>query len=82
MSDINRERDIRKAELFLEAEKLEKQAHGRPEVKRDWLTAHCPKCGYHIQYVPTERWKGRLKCPQCGKQFTIYRLDDFVKIND
>ena len=82
-------RDIRKAEIFLEAEKLEKQAHDRPQEKRDWLTTHCPKCSYRIQYIPTEKWKGRLKCPECGEIFNIpaeseeklkiSRLDEFSK---
>jgi len=60
------------------------------EPKREWLDAQCPKCGYKFKYVPTERWKGRIRCPECGEIFEVKEpeeekekpktsLDDFVE---
>lgn len=59
------------------------------EPKREWLTFHCTNCGYKIRYVPTERWRGRLRCPECGEIFDVPiegdeeskvpTLDDFTK---
>ena len=46
------------------------------EDKKNWLTTHCTHCGYKIQFIPTEEWKGRLKCPDCGKIFDVPAEDD------
>lgn len=57
--------------------------------KRNWLKSQCTHCGYKIQYIPTEEWRGRLRCPDCGKFFNVPTenesgligptLDDFSK---
>ena len=59
------------------------------EEKKDWLTTHCTRCGYKIQYIPTEEWRGRLRCPDCSEMFDVPSenetgptgptLDDFSK---
>ena len=72
MSD--RDRDL--ARRFLLAEGQQRRDQYRSEEKKDWLTTHCIHCGYRIQYVPTEEWKGRLKCPDCGKIFDVPAEDD------
>jgi len=77
MSNIN-ERDIRKAELFLEAEKLEKQFRYQEESPR-WLKVKCVHCGYEVKYAPKEDFKGDLRCPNCGEVFHVSRLDDWVQ---
>jgi len=69
MSDINRK--------ILEAEKILKQKI--PESKkRKWLKAQCSHCGYRFEYEPTEKFRGELRCPECGKKFKVNILDDYV----
>ena len=72
-----------------EAERLYRRS--LPEEKMVWLKTHCTHCGYRIQYIPTEEWRGRLKCPDCGEIFDVPSenenesgptgptLDDFTK---
>ena len=43
----------------------------KERIKKDWLTTHCTHCGYKIQYIPKEGWKGRLRCPECGDTFDV-----------
>ena len=60
-----------------------------PEKKREWQKTRCTHCGYKIQYIPTDEWRGRLRCPDCGEIFDVPSenesgptgptLDDFIK---
>ena len=70
MSDIDKK--------ILEAEALEKRSK-REEPKRRWLKTKCKFCSNKIEYSPTDKFEGRIKCPHCGEVFTIDRLDDFVE---
>ena len=62
---------------FLDAEGQVLKDQYRPkEEKKNWLSTHCTHCGYRIQYIPTEEYRGQLKCPDCGRTFDVPDEDD------
>ena len=69
MSDINRR--------ILDAEKIEKQSRPEPK-KRKWLRAKCAHCDYEVKYHPTKKFRGELRCPECGQVFKVPRLDFYL----
>ena len=38
-------------------------------MKSDLALATCPQCGIEIKYAPSEKWRGTLKCRDCGVRF-------------
>jgi len=38
-------------------------------MKSDLALATCPQCGVEIKYSLSERWRGTLKCRDCGVRF-------------
>ncbi len=38
-------------------------------MKSDLARAICPQCGFQIKYASSERWRGTLKCRDCGVRF-------------
>ena len=62
---------------FREAEGQQLKDLYRPnEEKKHWLTTYCTHCGYKIQFIPTEEYRGRLKCPDCGTFFNVPEEDE------
>ena len=37
--------------------------------KLDLAMATCPQCGNEITYASSEKWRGTLKCHDCGVRF-------------
>ena len=73
MSNI---KDEELARRFRQAEKLYiKAQYEKPKIK--YLKTHCLRCQKIVEYKPKDNFKGRLKCPHCGKEFRLFRLDDF-----
>ena len=71
---INKDEEL--ARRFRDAEKLYVKAqYKKPKIK--YLKTHCLHCQKIIEYVPKDNFKGRLKCPHYGKEFHLFRLDDF-----
>jgi len=46
--------------------------------KEEWRKARCPRCNYVIEYRPKEGFDGILKCPDCGKQFRVVGLEEYL----
>jgi len=38
-------------------------------MKSDLAPATCPQCGIEIKYASSEKWRGTLKCRDCGVRF-------------
>ena len=37
--------------------------------KNDLALTICPQCGIEIRYTSSEKWRGTLKCHDCGVRF-------------
>ena len=42
-----------------------------------WSETVCLHCNKKVKYRPREGFTGKLKCPHCGKEFMVPRLDDW-----
>lgn len=50
----------------------------QPDKKNKvWQTAHCPKCGKKISYIPPDEGAFKLKCPRCNFEWVVKRLTDY-----
>lgn len=66
-------------ERFEKAEGQIKRDNYREQPKKKWLRTKCSHCGYEIDYSPKDDFDGDLRCPTCGKNFHISRMDDFIE---